>query len=335
MRRDGYQCTSGALPVADDRRFGRLERADVVGLCLASAGGPATRAKLDRQLKPLLSSTEVRAALDVLQGKGLVRNAATNPSLTSKGAEHWSSRLGSDRKQPWKVILSERLAAVVLGLSPDDRTERKRVSESRALTAVIIAVGYGFASSLKSVPEVRSELVWRVLRSRLVDVVGNGPFPVEPDLDRHSRSILLGLAGLKSGSVQQAMAMLAARCVGLEKADAGELRMALVRHALRPRPEQLPSTGFAQNVLAVASEISTPPFTGRVAIAQVYDAYGKRYADAGSLVDFKRRLVDAARQREVSLQKVDMGELMAKELRERSQTHWDSDVVHLLVVDWS
>jgi hypothetical protein len=86
-------------------------------------------------------------------------------------------------------------------------------------------------------------------------------------------------------------------------------------------------------VLDVSRDVSTPPFTGRVAIAQVYDAYGKRYADAGSLVDFKRRLLEAARKREINLQKVDMGELMGKDLRERSQVQWDSDVVHLLLVD--
>jgi hypothetical protein len=170
-----------------------------------------------------------------------------------------------------------------------------------------------------------------VLRARLSDLIGNAQLNLPPV---PSQRILLGLAGLKSGDLKHAMAVLAARCVGLEKkAGAGELRMALVRNALDFQPPRVSQSTFTQRVIEVSRDVSTPPFTGRVAIAQVYDAYGKRYADAGSLADFKRRLLEAARKREISLQKVDMGELMGRDLRERSQVQWDSDVVHLLLVD--
>jgi hypothetical protein len=334
MRTGSHQASSGGLPAADPQRFCKLERDDVVGLSLAGVNAPDTRFKLDRQLKALMSSAEVKSALIALECRGLVRNAVTNPSLTAKGSNQYKSMRGGDLKQPWKTVVDQRLVAKSLGVDPDDKSQRKAIADARALPAMIVGVAFGLPAGVRSAAEVRSELLWRVFRSRLSDVIGNGPFLVEPNLDRHSRAVLLGLVSLKSGSVQQATAVLAARCVGLEKADAGELRMGLVRQALRLRPEPIPRRSFAQNVLDVAGELATPPFDGRVAIAQIYDAYGRRHADAGSLTEFKRRLVEAARSREISLQRVDMPELMARDLRERSQTQWDGDVVHLVVVEW-
>jgi hypothetical protein len=219
-------------------------------------------------------------------------------------------------------------------LNPDDKAQRKRITDARGFPAFVVAVGFGLPRELTTAAAVRSELIWRILKSRLPDLLGQGPFPIEEELDHHSRAVLLSFAGLQSGNVQQATAVLAARCVGLQKANAGELKMALVRQALKSLPAaEVPHT-FARNVLDVAGNLTTPPFDGRVAISQLYDAYGKRYADAGSLPDFKRRLVDAARRRELSLQRIDMPELIAPDVRERSQTQWDSDVVHLVVVEW-
>jgi hypothetical protein len=91
---------------------------------------------------------------------------------------------------------------------------------------------------------------------------------------------------------------------------------------------------FAKKVNEVASKLSTPPFQGRVAIAQVYDVYGKIYPDAGSLVNFKERLVNAARNREVQLSRLDLPERMGRELRERSETRWDREEVHFVITEW-
>ena len=89
---------------------------------------------------------------------------------------------------------------------------------------------------------------------------------------------------------------------------------------------------FAKNVIAVASKLTTPPFAGRVAIAQVYDEYSKHHPHAGSLADFKCRLVDEARRHKLSLQRADKPELLETELRQRSETQWDGNIVHLVVV---
>jgi hypothetical protein len=325
---------TGRLPSIDASRFGKIEPSEVVGCCLASGTAPETRAKLNRRLKALLNAGAVREALESLNARSLLRDPTTNPRLTSEGSRHFKKLLGADQKQAWAVILGQRLVAKTLGLNPDDSAHRRRVADARGLPAFVVAVGLGLPKELTSAAAVRSELIWRILRARLADIVGHGPFPLVEELDRHSRAVLLSFAGLHSGNVQQAMAVLAARCVGLDKANAEELKMALVRQALGSRPVDRSRLTFAQNVLDIAGQLATPPFDGRVAISQVYDAYGKRHADAGSLPDFKRRLVDAARKRELSLQRVDMPELIAPDVRERSQTQWDSDVVHLVVVEW-
>ena len=87
-------------------------------------------------------------------------------------------------------------------------------------------------------------------------------------------------------------------------------------------------------MLTVARSLNTPPFKGRVAIAQVYDAYGRVHSDAGSLESFKRRLVEAAKLRAIDLTRLDMPERMNADLRNRSSVEWDTDEVHFVVTEW-
>ena len=77
--------------------------------------------------------------------------------------------------------------------------------------------------------------------------------------------------------------------------------------------------------------LETPPFRGRVAIAQVYDAFG---ADCGSLEHFKGRLIDAAKGRLIDLSSLDMPEYMSAELRDRSATPWGEEWMHFVVSEW-
>jgi hypothetical protein len=90
---------------------------------------------------------------------------------------------------------------------------------------------------------------------------------------------------------------------------------------------------FAERVMTIARKCS-PHIKGRVAIADVYDAYGRPYPDAGSMKSFKERLVAAAKARYLDLGRLDMPERMNREKRERSTTMWDRDEVHLIVTEW-
>jgi len=91
-------------------------------------------------------------------------------------------------------------------------------------------------------------------------------------------------------------------------------------------------TTFAKRVMKIAKTLHTQPFADRVAIAQVYDAYGIPYPDAGSLKSFKERLVNAAKRRELNLGRLDLPERMESELRERSVTTWGYEEVHFVIV---
>jgi DNA-binding PadR family transcriptional regulator len=89
---------------------------------------------------------------------------------------------------------------------------------------------------------------------------------------------------------------------------------------------------FAQRVLTVAKPLKTPPYRGKVDIAQVYDAYCKIHRDADKLINFKRRLLHAAKERHLDLERA--GILAHLPDARRSAINWNGDNVHLVVVEW-
>jgi hypothetical protein len=101
----------------------------------------------------------------------------------------------------------------------------------------------------------------------------------------------------------------------------------------QPKPK-IPAT-FAERVKQIASALKTPPFQGRVAIAQVYDAYKQKYrGDSPNIENFKIRLVNAAKRRELDLGRLDLPEHMDRDLRQRSAAAWGKDEVHFVVHRW-
>jgi hypothetical protein len=75
---------------------------------------------------------------------------------------------------------------------------------------------------------------------------------------------------------------------------------------------------FAQRVQAVTDTLLTPPFSRKVAISQVYDAYGRRHADAGRLEIFKERLLKANISGVLNLYPLDEPEALDPDTRARS-----------------
>jgi hypothetical protein len=192
---------------------------------------------------------------------------------------------------------------------------------------------------MHSTNAVATELIWQLLRQGMPGVVGKGPFPALQKLGTIERTLLAGFAGIKAKTLPEAINGVAALALGLEKVSADTLREQLIKIGVSRADMQASSPettngSFAHRVLVVAETLSTPPFQGRVAIAQVYDAYGKVHADAGSLQSFKERLVQSAKAREIDLGSLDLPERMSKDLRQRSETRWGSDEVHFVIIDW-
>jgi len=140
---------------------------------------------------------------------------------------------------------------------------------------------------MASKPSVCAELVWRTLKARLPEVVGNGPFPPIQKLGTVERIVLAGLANIRARSVTEAVDGVAAAAVGLQKCDVDTFRRRLIvlaveqssgqrapaelRSPAPPAPRSPADDNFAARVKQLAEKLTTPPFQGRVAIAQVYD----------------------------------------------------------------
>ena len=75
---------------------------------------------------------------------------------------------------------------------------------------------------------------------------------------------------------------------------------------------------------------TSPPLTDSVAISQVYDAYGRQYADAGSLESFKARLLQVHIDGRLTLLTLDRPEALERDLRTRSTIEGAQRRYHLI-----
>jgi hypothetical protein len=300
--------------------------------------------KLKSNLSAVVAPDSFDAALASLIASGKIVVEKT-VKLTKAGADEAKRVLGRDAGGKWKKAW-KRLPLMVLGLNPDDAITRRKFAKADSLTAGAIAISFALPSeNMSSKNAVCSELIWRVLKQAAPEVVGKGPFPVIDKLGTVDRVILAGIANVSARTLPDAVNGLTAAAVGLEKVNTDALRRRLIcigierandtkllaPYTKSPTPGD---SGFADRVKEVAASLSTPPFQGRVAIAQVYDAYGKVNPDAGSLASFKERLVQAAKARQLDLGRLELPERMDRDLRLRSVAAWGSDEVHFVVTAW-
>jgi len=305
---------------------------------------PITTGQISRGLKGWLTEGEIKGALEVLVGDGHVR-VGEKIELTQSGKDKGKRIIGVDAEEEWEKILSRRFVLLALGLDPDDGDVRRRFARWDAQQAAVIAVSFALPrKEMASTKAVCGELVWQTLKAGLSEVVGRGPFPAIDKPAAVERVILGGLAGGRPvRTIPQAISAVAAVAVGMKECNADSLRQRLIelavqRAATPPTPHTMIKEGqatakgqFATLVKQVAEQLTTPPFQGRVAIAQLYDAYGRIYPDAGSLMSFKARLIEAAKKHEILLGRLDLPERMDKDLRVRSETPWDTEYVHFVL----
>lgn len=326
-------------------RFSPIQPELVVQAYLSGAKKEYSLPQLQNGLKALLSADAVDKAAATLIELGKASLERNKVLLTPAGKA--SALQVPKANEEWETIRSRILPLIALGVNLNDTAACQKLAKSDALVAAAITVAFGLPKEIMaSINAVRSEIIWRVLREALPKVIGKGPFPSILKPGVVERTLLAGVAGVNANSILEATNALAAYAIGAEKNGVDALRRRLVQIGIhladRPKVQAQPSatevlngTGnFATKVHGIASKLSTPPFQGRVAIAQVYDAYGKVYPDAGALKRFKERLVDAARSREIQLGRLELPERMGNDLRERSETRWDQDSVHFVIIDW-
>jgi hypothetical protein len=338
--------TTSDIPQPKLERFSAIPAATVMLAYLSRVSKPIALGSLRTNFRLLLTEEVVQQVVAALVAKGEVAEGKVL-SLTPAGRKAALNGLGRDANATWDYIKTKRLPLLALGLDADDPDVRRRFANADALKAAAIAVAFGLPKqAMEGRSAIVSEIVWQVLRSTASGVIGKGPFPTIDKPGVTERVILSGLAAVQAKSIPKAVDALAARAVGLEKTGSEALRSRLVVVGLERSQQSLPphsgETGssaaglngvgeFAANVSKVAAQLVTPPFQDRVAIAQVYDAYGRDYPDAGSLENFKKRLVGAAKAHRLQLGRLDLPERMARELRQRSETLWDRDEVHFII----
>jgi hypothetical protein len=322
------------MPRPDISRFFPISLELIALAYLGQAKRVLSASTLKSRLSAFADSELIEKALATLIEEGKVTVEKTIV-LTKQGREQSKKALGRDVNQDWEKIWQRRLPLIVLGLDPDDPETRQRFAKPDSLISAAIAISFALSTDrMASKAAVCSELVWRILKVALPEVVGKGPLPVIERLGTTERVVLAGLANVRARTVNEAISGLCGAAVGVEKCDADRLRRELIRIGVHRAADKPDIDGFATRVKDVAGRLSTPPFQGRVAIAQVYDEYGRVHPDAGSLANFKERLVSAAKARELDLGRLDMPERMDRDLRLRSEAQWGTDHVHFVVTEW-
>jgi len=328
------------LPRPDISRFLPIS-AEVVTLSyLGLARRPLSPSTLKSRLSAFVGPESVDAALAsfVADGRTAIEKTIT---LTKMGRDEAKRVLGRDAGEDWEKVWKLRLPLMALGLNPDEPNTRRKFAKADALTAATIAVSFALPTdNMASKNAVCGELIWRILKEALPEVVGKGPFPAIDKLGTVEQVVLAGVANVRARTIKEVVSGLSAAAVGLKNGDADGLRRQLIRIGVQratrdtKSPSPFADDGFAARIKEVAGSLSTPPFQGRVAIAQVYDAYGKVHPDAGSLASFKERLVRAAKARVLDLGRLDLPERMDRDLRLRSAAQWGTDEVHFVVTAW-
>lgn len=86
--------------------------------------------------------------------------------------------------------------------------------------------------------------------------------------------------------------------------------------------EKASTEEFAARVQAITNVSAAGPFSDRLAIGALYDAYGRDFADAGSMASFKERIVEAFTRKLISLRRLDDRTLWSPEDLARCQVQF-------------
>jgi len=193
-----------SLPRSELTRFTPIEPTVMVQAYLAKSRGQSL-GKLKRGLKSLLDAEEIDRAVEKLTASGTVFEERNYLRITKESEHCVRKSLGRDAEQPWKKLLAFRFPALALGLDPDEPTVRRGLRSRGTLQALIVGVAYGLPKeSLRSAKAVRSELVWRVLRAAMPEIMGRGPFHSIDKPNAIDIKILSGLAGVRAKTIDQA-----------------------------------------------------------------------------------------------------------------------------------
>jgi hypothetical protein len=264
-------------------------------------------------VKNYISKDTVWQSVARLSRSGLVR---TEPklSLTDAGSKEAQSRFGDIRggdKRLTRIVLP----ALALGLLPNSDAA-KRLSRAENLRALVLTKLFSLPVPIETVTlsQAIAAIVVRAAKGfapsadKTSLIAGEHELGDLSDIDR-LRTVLVKLA---LNCRVEPSATIADQPISERDADAGDAKE------------------FSIRIRHIAAEVTTPPFTHKASIAQIYDAYGRKHRDAGALEEFKQRLYRAYVLQELVLLPLDDPKALDPQLRDRSEIKTPTMPLHFV-----
>jgi hypothetical protein len=286
-------------PFTTSQSLSPLLASDFLLSTLATRDGRRSTAQLVGDVKSYLAKEQAFDAFQALVKEGYAADDSGRVILTKLGANTAKVRFGhlpsghDGRRQLERVIWPAR----VLGMDPTSKGAR-RLASGQNLRAAALTVILGL-------PLDKGTVTLNTAVSAL---------------------LVRGLSGTSTLSQSDGIFKTLVRSIG-DLSSPNALRKALTVAGLALSTRPLPDvnrddeddlTTFAQRVQAVTDTLSTPPFSRKVAISQIYDAYGRKHPDAGRLEAFKERLLKANISGNLDLCPLDEPEALDSDVRARS-----------------
>ncbi|MDF1755135.1 MAG: hypothetical protein P1U89_20265 [Verrucomicrobiales bacterium] len=332
-------------PVPNLSNLSPIDASLLVTVLVGSRKNKTSKSEILRKLRTLNSEIDELAIEEAIQRRQIVASG-TLFSITDSGVRSLNSMLPeSISKLDWsKDLVGQFLPLMALGFDPKQMKAFRQRRDQAKLEAVTIVKLFGFQCGpieKVTIHQARAAYLWSILTERFSDFDLRASGKVDSIKDEFSKRIFCSVIGSKQNRLDLATKALACGAVGANTNSLDALKSGLIQRASKIAEEgadkgPIKSEGekelakFALQVKEIARELRTPPFDDSVSISQVYDAYGKKFPDAGKLSEFKSRLISARQNGLLSLMRLDSPRLVDKDVRDRSELIYDQTKVHLV-----
>lgn len=329
------------LLLAKDEGLTRSELKDAVEAIVAS------------QLSTTVLYERIDQALMDLEEKGHAQQLGrARYKVTDNGKEKILSQLQLETLPPriqWQTLKNVDWISYALGLPALEKADRKILGQAEGLRATILQQYFRLpVENFSTLTKVRNALLWQQLCDRNVAERLQEQLPqlTEKSFNQGAvMGLLLNdlLQAPKQLPWEQALPQLIAKVIDAKRTAPDELRFAILRQAISEQSshsgeqttfldEDLTNTQtaltleeFAKTVLEAAENTQTGHFgTHRVFISHVWKTFQQQHPETDCTLEaFKQRLIEANRQRLLTLSRADLGHTLDAEDTS------NSEIIHL------
>ena len=278
----------------------------------AVSDGRRSPRQLAGDLKTRLAAEHWSAAIDTLAARRWILPDESKVTLSPTGRREVVRRFGTLERDAGRM--ARRIEpALCLGCRPDS-TFAARLVRPDTLRAIVLTRVYQLP-----LDEARVTLSQAIGSLLVRGMSGLSPDESAPEVREAARHITADLSDI--ARLRQALLCLALQ-FGLTRARTPGVAP---RSAASPGLRQ-----FAQHVVNIAQTAHTGPFAHKTPVGHLYDEYGRRHADAGTLSQFKQRLLQASKAGLLALLPLDDPRAMDASARERSEIAVASGALHFV-----